>query len=190
MHLQLEIAAGGRLPMAQKDVAWRGHAIECRIYAEDPNNNFYPSPGTIVRIERPVGPGIRLDSGIYPGWTVPLEYDPLLAKMSIWAESRDLAIARMKRALAEYYVAGITTNVTFFRQILDDPCFRAGELHTHFIEEFFARRTEPEEQQDPEYEAVLALVAAVFSSRQNGAASAPATPTSRWLAEGRSRMAQ
>jgi acetyl-CoA carboxylase biotin carboxylase subunit len=189
VHLQLAIAAGERLRIQQKDIAWRGHAVECRIYAEDPNNNFYPSPGTIVRIERPVGPGIRLDNGIYPGWTVPIEYDPLLAKMSVWAESRELAIARMKRALAEYYVAGITTNVTFFRQILDDPCFRAGELHTHFIEEFFQRGAAPRQQQDPEHEAVLALVAAVFSSKQDSAtAGAHDRPESRWLSEGRSRM--
>jgi acetyl-CoA carboxylase biotin carboxylase subunit len=189
VHLQLAIAAGERLPMSQPDITWRGHAIECRIYAEDPNNNFYPSPGRIARIERPAGPGIRLDSGIYPGWTVPIEYDPLLAKMSVWAESRDLAIARMKRALAEYYVAGITTNVTFFRQILDDPCFRAGDLHTHFIEEFFERSNGHREQRNLEHDAVLALAAALHSSKADG--SAPVNPSageSRWRSEGRARM--
>jgi acetyl-CoA carboxylase, biotin carboxylase subunit len=143
VHLQLRIAAGERLTIRQEDVSWRGSAVECRIYAEDPNNDFLPSPGKMQHVERPSGPGIRLDTGIYPGWEVPMDYDPLLAKLAVWAETREDAIQRMRRALAEYYVSGIRTNISFFRQILDDAEFRAGHLHTGFIEEFFARASEP-----------------------------------------------
>ncbi len=189
VHLQLQVAAGGQLGLSQEDIQWRGSAIECRIYAEDPANNFMPAPGRVRQIERPTGPGIRLDNGIYPGWNVPIDYDPLLAKMAAWAESRPAATARMKRALLEYYVAGITTNTSFFRQVLDDPEFRAGRLHTGFIEEFFARRPQPAEKSDLEYEAVAALAAAVFSFGQQPAASGgPSNGSSRWLQEGRRRV--
>ncbi len=140
VHLQLRVAAGERLPFTQDDVALRGHALECRIYAEDPENNFFPSAGRIEQLAEPAGPGIRLDSGVYEGWTVPLEYDPLLAKLAVWASTRDDAIARMMRACGEYTVLGIRSNLAFFRDILRDPEFRAGALHTGFIAEFFARR--------------------------------------------------
>jgi acetyl-CoA carboxylase, biotin carboxylase subunit len=169
-------------------VTWRGSAIECRIYAEDPNNNFLPSPGRMHHVERPTGPGVRLDSGIYPGWEVPMEYDPLLAKLAVWAGSRDLAIARLKRVLGEYYVSGIKTNITFFRQILDDPEFRAGHLHTGFIDEYLRHR-EPHQKLDPEYEAVAALAAAVFSldEKKGAAAANGAASASRWVTAGRER---
>src|ERR1019366_3097908 len=123
VRLQIEIAAGGRLPLTQQQVSWRGSAIECRIYAEDPYNDFLPYPGKITRLSRPLGPGIRVDGCIYPGWTVPMEYDPLLAKLAVWADTRDHATARMIRALREYDVGGIHTNLAFFRQILEDPEF-------------------------------------------------------------------
>ncbi len=188
VQLQIRIAAAEELPLRQEEVSWRGSALECRIYAEDPNHGFLPSPGRLLNVERPTGPGVRLDSGVYPGWDVPLEYDPLLAKMCTWAGTREGAINRMKRALGEYYVSGITTNIAFFRQILDDPEFRAGRLHTGFIDEFFQRSAEPSEKQAPEYEAVAALAAAVFSLDRKKTA-APAgngtTPASRWLSEGR-----
>jgi acetyl-CoA carboxylase, biotin carboxylase subunit len=188
--LQLRIAAGERLTIRQEDVSWRGAAVECRIYAEDPNNDFLPSPGKMQHVERPSGPGIRLDTGIYPGWEVPMDYDPLLAKLAVWAETREDAIQRMRRALAEYYVSGIRTNISFFRQILDDAEFRAGHLHTGFIEEFFARASEPAEKLDKEYEAVAALAAAVFSADQKKTANvgSAASAVSRWVIEGRERM--
>lgn len=188
VHLQIAIAAGQDLAFKQEDVRWRGAAIECRIYAEDPHNNFLPSPGRMHHVERPTGPGVRLDSGIYPGWEVPIEYDPLLAKLAVWAEGRDLAIERLKRVLSEYYVSGIKTNIPFFRQILDDPEFRAGHLHTGFIDEYMHLR-EPKDQQDPEHDAIAALAAAVFSmkSRPAEGASDGRAPVSRWLASGRER---
>ncbi len=188
VHMQIEVAAGHKLRLRQEDIVWRGSAVECRIYAEDPNNNFMPSPGKMIQVERPTGPGVRLDSGIYPGWEVPMEYDPLLAKLAVWAETRDLAIARMKRVLGEYYVSGIRTNISFFRHILDDPEFKAGHLHTGFIDEYFRHR-EPPEKMTAEYEAVAALVAAVYSLDEKAAPAAGTADTapSRWLSTGRER---
>src|SRR5579859_1312612 len=164
VRLQLEIAAGERLRLQQEEVEWRGAAIECRIYAEDPDNQFFPSPGRIAHLDRPSGPGIRLDSGVYAGWTVPLEYDPLLAKLAVWAGSRDQAVARMIRALDEYQVVGIKTNLGFFRQLLEDREFRQGELHTALVDEFLGRRPAPVD--DPELQAVAALVAQAFLVRE------------------------
>ncbi len=140
---QLRIAAGEHLTISQDQVTWSGSAIECRVYAEDPANQFMPSPGTITHLREPSGPGLRLDSGIYPGFTVPLDYDPLLAKLAAWGPTRDRAIGRLDRALAEYTVAGIRTNLAFFRQILADSEFRAGRLSTSFLDAFFARQTLP-----------------------------------------------
>jgi acetyl-CoA carboxylase biotin carboxylase subunit len=157
---QLRIAAGERLTIKQEDVAWTGSAIECRIYAEDPENNFLPSPGKITHLEQPSGPGIRLDSGVYSGWTVPLDYDPMLAKLAVWSQTREGAADRMRRALSEYVVEGIRTNIAFFDEILADPAFRRGEMSTAFLDKFFKRRAERKEA-DLEQEAVAAVVAAL-----------------------------
>ncbi len=187
VRLQVEIAAGARLPFRQEDISWRGWAIECRVYAEDPYNNFLPYPGKITRLERPLGPGIRLDACVYEGWTVPMEYDPLLAKLVVWAGTRDDSIARMIRALNEYEVGGIRTNLGFFRQILEDEAFRAGHLHTGLIEEFLARqqRTEP----PAEWEAVAALAAALESMPREGPAGPPSrNGASRWVIAGREEL--
>src|SRR5258708_5030849 len=134
VHLQIRIAAGERLPFVQDDVSIRGHAIECRIYAEDPDNNYFPSPGRISQLLEPSGPGVRLDSGIDQGWNVPIDYDPLLAKLIGYGISRDQAIARLTRALGEYFVGGIKTNLSLFRRILRDPDFRAAKLDTGFLD--------------------------------------------------------
>jgi len=178
---QLRIAAGERLTVTQEDVNWSGCAIECRIYAEDPDNQFLPSPGRITRLEEPSGPGIRLDSGVYEGWVVPMEYDPLLAKLAVWAASREAAIARMRRALQEYKIGGIRTNRAFFSEILDDDCFRAGQLSTAFLEQFFERRKA--RAADPESEAVAALVAALTLPKS--ADVSQARGSSEWLRSGR-----
>ena len=160
VRLQLQIAAGEPLRLAQEAVELRGAAMECRVYAEDPDNDFFPSPGRITHLDHPSGPGVRLDSGVYPGWTVPLDYDPLLAKLAVWAGSREEARVRMIRALEEYHVAGIKTNLGFFRQLLEDDEIRRAELHTGLVDEFLSRRPEPE--RDAELQAVAALVAQAF----------------------------
>jgi acetyl-CoA carboxylase biotin carboxylase subunit len=189
VRLQIEIAAGARLPFTQEQVSWRGAAIECRIYAEDPYNNFLPYPGKVTRLGRPLGPGIRLDACVYDGWTVPMEYDPLLAKLAVWAETREAAIARLIRALGEYDVSGIRTNVGFFRQIVEDPEFAAGRLHTGFIQEFFARHAQPKPTAD--LETVAALAAAIHTAaraRANGAEAGSGAQASGWLRAGRDAL--
>ncbi len=188
VRLQVEIAAGGKLSFRQRDVVWRGHAIECRIYAEDPYNNFFPSPGKITRLTNPSGPGVRLDDCVYAGWTVPIEYDPLLAKLALWAGTREQAIARASRALGEYDIAGIRTNVAFFRRILEDASFQAGCLHTGFLEEFLARRQA--EADDTDLEAVAALAAALQygPGNSNSQLAQQQATLSRWLVAGRSEL--
>ncbi len=131
---QFEIAAGLPLGLRQEDVRPQGYALECRIYAEDPDNDFLPSPGRIIHLHPPAGGlGIREDSGIYEGYSVPLEYDPLLAKLIAWGKTREEAVQRMRRALSEYRIYGIKTTVSFFQRILSHPQFQAGQYTTHFI---------------------------------------------------------
>ena len=181
---QLKIAAGEKLTIRQEDVRWTGSAIECRIYAEDPERQFLPSPGCITNLREPAGPGVRLDSGVYEGWNVPLDYDPLLAKLAAWGPSRDDAIARLRRALSEYVIGGIRTNRAFFAEILDDEAFRAGRLSTSFLDEFFPRRQSVEP--DLEVEAVAALVAAL--ARKPREAARRAARASEWLTSGRESL--
>jgi acetyl-CoA carboxylase biotin carboxylase subunit len=161
---QLRIAAGERLTVRQEDVRLRGSAIECRVYAEDPEQGYMPSPGVIQGYEEPGGPGVRVDGGVYDGWNVPIDYDPLLAKLVVWSETRGRALGRMRRALGEYFVGGITTNLGLFREIMDDEEFREGRLHTGFLDEMHARRgTEPNADGDE----LIAVVAAALQSRGN-----------------------
>lgn len=139
VQLQLRIAQGETLPLAQQDVTVRGHAIECRVYAEDPENGFFPSPGRITRLLQPSGPGIREDCGIYEGWVVPMDYDPMLSKLIAHAPTRGLAIERMLGALEEYVICGIRTNLNLFRTILGDMDFRAGRFDTGSLDRLLAR---------------------------------------------------
>ena len=182
VRLQIEIAADSRLPFAQDDITWNGAALECRIYAEDPYNGFLPSPGKVTHLSRPAGPGVRLDDGIYAGWTVPQEYDPMIAKLAVWAGSRDAAIARMRRALAEYDIGGIRTGIPFFQRILDDARFRAGDLDTGMIEAFLARPSK--EPSAGEAGMVAALIGALHTSRSEPPPVEPRT-RSAWLEAGR-----
>jgi acetyl-CoA carboxylase biotin carboxylase subunit len=187
VSLQIRIAAGEPLALTQADISWRGAAIECRVYAEDPDNNFFPSPGQITRLAEPAGPGVRLDSGVYEGFAVPMDYDPLLAKLAVWAGTREAAIARMSRALDEYHVAGIRTNLSFFRRLLQDPAFRDGQLHTGFIESFLSR-SQPPPNPDAELRAVVALVAAVSGSGSPVEHALACSQNSRWRSEGRDQL--
>ncbi len=138
VRLQVEIAAGATLPFRQEDVSTRGHAIECRLYAEDPGAGFLPSPGRVALARMPEGPGVRLDSGITTGSDVPIHYDPILAKLIVHASDRSAAIARMLRALEECVILGVRTPVDYLMDVLRLAPFAAGDTHTQFLEEHMA----------------------------------------------------
>src|ERR1700722_8516332 len=170
VHLQLRVAMGERLPLTQEDVRLRGHAIECRIYAEDPDNNFFPSPGEITLLLEPSGPGIRQDSGMYEGWKVPLDYDPLLAKLIGYGTDREQAISRLRRALSEYFVGGIKTNLSLFRRILGDADFLSAKLDTGFLDRMLKRTEDKSVDSRPaEVAAIAAGVFAALGARVPGA---------------------
>ena len=135
VHAQLIVAGGGKLPWAQADLSQRGHAVECRIYAEDPAGGFLPQAGPLRLYREPSGPGIRIDSGVVEGGDVPVHYDPMLAKLIASAPSRDAAIARAIAALRDFPILGVRTNIGFLINVLDHPDFRRGDLHTGFIDE-------------------------------------------------------
>jgi pyruvate carboxylase subunit A len=130
---QLRVASGLELEYQQKDIQPRGHSIECRINAEDPLNNFSPAPGKITRYAEPSGPGIRIDSGVYRGFTIPPFYDSMIAKLIIWAEDRNRCIARTKRALWEFQIGGVRHNIPFHQVVMDHPQFIKGKYDTSFI---------------------------------------------------------
>jgi len=147
---QITVAAGALLSFKQEDVRSRGHAIECRVYAEDPENNFFPSPGKITFLRVPSGPGIRDDSGVVEGAEVSIHYDPMISKLAAWGRTRAEAIDRMRRALDEYAIGGIKTTLPFFREIVRDEEFIAARLDTGFISRFNQRREERSLERPPE----------------------------------------
>lgn len=132
---QIRIAAGEPLLFEQEDLGIHGHAIECRINAEDPFNNFMPTPGRIVKYRSPGGPGIRVDSGVHMGYTIPSYYDSMISKLCAWGQNREEAIERMRRALFEYVITGLTTNIPFHHAVMLDQAFVEGDYDTHFVEE-------------------------------------------------------
>ena len=162
---QIKVAAGKPLSFSQSDIQLRGHAIECRVYAEDPDHNFLPSPGKILRLRVPQGPGVRDDGGVYEGSEVSIYYDPMISKFAVWGRDRTEAIDRMRRALDEYEIAGIKTTLPFFREVIRDDVFIAGELDTGFIGEFEKRRSTSRVERNEKELAVLA--AALFSNDKN-----------------------
>jgi acetyl-CoA carboxylase biotin carboxylase subunit len=187
VHLQLRAAAGEPLGIRQSDVRWQGAAIECRVYAEDPDHDYFPSPGRIIQMTEPAGPGVRVDSGVYTGWEVPLDYDPMLAKLVVHGHDRAGAIARALRALEEYAVTGVVTNLAFFGDLLRDAEFAAGRLHTGFLDEFMARRSRP--GPDPLLDHLAAAVAAVHTrDTEPGREDGDPLRASRWVSEGRRFM--
>ena len=190
VHLQIRIAAGEKLPFRQEEVLLRGHAIECRIYAEDPDNHYFPSPGKITLLLLPSGPGIRRDSGMYEGWTVPIDYDPLLAKLIGYGTDREQAAARLVRALNEYFVGGIKTNISLFRRILNDAEFRAGKLDTGYLDRLLARPgvAAPRDEHSAQVAAIAAGVFAVLDPGTVARAEANGTGAeaiSNWKRAGR-----
>ncbi len=190
VKLQIRIAAGESIPFTQQDIMLAGHAIECRLYAEDPANNFFPSPGTIVSLRTPSGPGIRLDEGVYQGFTVPTEYDPMLGKLIGWGKDRAEAIARLERALEEFSVTGIKTNAALFLRILRDPEFIQGEIFTRWLDErlphLLADKEKTEGDAAAEDAAILAGLLHRFSSARASHANGSAGETqSAWKRDAR-----
>ena len=177
VEYQVRVAAGEKLDIKQDDVKLRGHAIECRIYAEDPEKNFMPSPGKIEKLLTPSGPGIRDDSGVFEGAEVSLYYDPMISKLSVFAKDRPSAIKRMLRALDEYIVAGIKTNVEFHKKVLNHPDFVNGRYDTTFIDgNIDALITKEFEGED------IAVIAALirYYTEDNKTVSKPNPSSSRW----------
>ncbi|HEU4509400.1 MAG TPA: acetyl-CoA carboxylase biotin carboxylase subunit [Pyrinomonadaceae bacterium] len=184
---QFAVASGAALSFKQEDVEWLGHAIECRIYAEDPSNNFFPSPGTITHLQEPSGPGIRIDSGVTRLSEVSIHYDPMIAKLAVWGRTRGEAIERLRRALDEYEVSGITTTLSFFREVVNDEEFVEGRLDTGFIARFNERRAADGVAEPSQVELDLAAIAAAlsYSGRQASSPNSLHTSTSRWKLAGR-----
>ncbi|HEV2688178.1 MAG TPA: acetyl-CoA carboxylase biotin carboxylase subunit [Bryobacteraceae bacterium] len=186
---QLRIAAGERLRWQQEDVRQRGWAIECRICAEDPARDFFPCPGLITRLRVPAGPGVRDDGGVSEGFSVPLEYDPLLSKLIVWGGSRAEAIERLRRALDEYEVGGIQTNIPFFRRLLHHPEFIAGQVDTGFIDRFLASGMGSDvEGRDEGAELAAMLAAALETLSQGSKQPAPSPRASAWKIAGRETL--
>ncbi len=169
---QLRIADGRRLRHSQSSITIKGWAIECRISAEDPYNNFMPSVGRVVALYEPSGPGVRVESGVYAGFEVSLYYDPLIAKLAVWGETRGEAILRMRRALREYRILGIKTTIPMHLRIMDTPRFIAGHIDTGFIEDGMVVPEEPAELE--RHRQVAAVAAALMAHEQRRAAMARA----------------
>src|SRR5256885_741792 len=191
VKLQIAIAAGHRLPFAWETITPRGHAMEVRLYAEDPDNNFFPSPGKILSRRVPSGPGIRLDEGVYEGWTVPNDYDPLLSKLIAWGNSREETVARLRRALEEYVVTGIKTNAGLFRRLLCEPEFLRGEIHTRWLDDLLARKRPADAIEREEVVNAAAIAAAFWKGTHPCVASSgeEKSRTSRWKQEARRAQA-
>jgi acetyl-CoA carboxylase biotin carboxylase subunit len=191
VQAQIRVAAGEPLPYRQEDLVPRGHAIECRITAEDPERNFMPCPGRIEAVRLPSGPGIRDDSAVAPGYTIPVDYDPMVAKLIAYGPDRQDAIRKMRRALDEYRLEGIKTNIPFLRRLMEHPVYVAGEVNTAFIDDYGAELIKGS---DPWLDEVAVVAAAIHAyrmrveqaMREEGAAGGGGR--SRWLAGGRQRV--
>ena len=182
---QINVAWGETLSFRQEDVRMNGHAIECRVYAEDSEQNFMPSPGKIVKLRVPAGPGVRDDGGVYEGGEVSIHYDPMISKFAVHGKDRKEAIERMRRALAEYEVAGIKTTLPFFREVMDDPVFIAGDLDTGFISGFRERRREEEKSSHSNDLAVIAAALGRRETSRNAEVPPVSNKPSKWVMAGR-----
>ncbi len=185
---QIRIATGELLRYKQEDIVIRGHAINCRINAEDPNKDFAPSPGTVTAYRTPGGPGVRVDSALYTGYTIPVLYDSLIAKLCVWGRNREEAIRRMRHALEEYLIEGVETTVPLHQEILEDAHFSAGHINTGFVSD---RISSQESERTIGREDVAALVAALSLSMPKSESTQVAIPrktaaaSSRWRNLGR-----
>lgn len=181
---QINVAWGEKLSFTQDDIVLNGHAIECRVYAEDPDNNFLPSPGKITRLRLPQGPGVRDDGGIYEGAEVSIFYDPMISKFAVYGRDRNEAIERMRRALLEYEVGGIKTTLPFFREVMNDPEFISGELDTGFISRFNERKVEAQIDQTNSDIAIIAAVIEFASEANESSVVSGSRQLSSWVRSG------
>ncbi|GMV39020.1 MAG: acetyl-CoA carboxylase biotin carboxylase subunit [Myxococcales bacterium] len=180
---QLRIAAGEPLALRQEDLSIRGHAVECRIYAEDPAHDYLPSPGTITSYRTPKGPGVRIDDGIYAGAAVPMEYDPLVAKLAVWGPDRPTAIARSLRALAEYHVEGIRTNIPLLEAVLRTEAFASGRYDTSLLAGGLPAGAVA--APDDDQRALIAAAAALEADARSERAPVAVVQESPWVMAGR-----
>ncbi len=183
---QIKIAAGEKLEIKQDDVKQFGHSIECRVYAEDPENNFMPSPGKVLYIKQPSGSGVRVDGYVYTGFTIPMSYDPMIAKLIVWGQDRNEAIERMKRALLEYRILGLKHNIPYLYSIIKHPKFLEGKYDTRFIqlygEELKIQKTENTEKLDA---AAIAVYLDYYNKAKNNVPKEQYNANSNWKNAGR-----
>ncbi len=185
---QLKIANGEKLTIKQKDLTQRGHAIECRIYAEDPAKGFLPSVGTLEQVEVPTGPNIRDDSGIYTGMKITPYYDPMLAKIITYAENREENINKMIWALSNYVVMGVTTNISFLKKVLEHEEFKKGNITTHFIDNYFKDRTTTKDRLPVDTIIALAVYDSMHKKSQDIVRYKEVDPHNPWKHVGRWRV--
>ncbi|DAC73018.1 MAG TPA: acetyl-CoA carboxylase biotin carboxylase subunit [Thermoplasmata archaeon] len=185
---QLRIASGMELTIKQNDLVQRGHALECRIYAEDPSNGFLPSIGTLEKVELPIGPNIRNDTGVEANFKVSPYYDPMLAKLTVSSENRQESIDKMIWALSHYVVLGVTTNISFLKKVLEHPEFRKGNITTHFINDYFRDWLVTKEGLPLDALIALAVYDSLHTQRQEVVRYKEADPHSPWQHVGRWRI--
>jgi acetyl-CoA carboxylase biotin carboxylase subunit len=160
---QIRIARGRKMRYSQEDIQLKGAAIECRVNAEDPYNNYLPSTGTLNQIIPPTGPGVRVDTGVYPGFEISPYYDSMISKLICWGETRGEAILRMRRALEEYRILGVKTNIPFHQNIMDSHRFMGGQYDTRFVEERFSM--DKAEEGKPSRSDIAAIMASLVAHR-------------------------
>jgi acetyl/propionyl-CoA carboxylase alpha subunit len=179
---QIRVARGEELSFRQEDLKIHGHAIELRVYAEDPDNQFLPDIGRLQRYRKPEGPGIRVDDGFREGMDIPIYYDPMIAKLIAWADSRDEAIDRLTRAIDEFEISGVKNTLALGRFIINHPAFRQGQFDTHFLQKYFVPGSLATPTDEQAHAAALAAVAAFSSLGSSGKAeaNAPAQKASEW----------
>jgi acetyl-CoA carboxylase biotin carboxylase subunit len=185
---QMKIAHGMPLTLKQKDMVQRGHALECRIYAEDPANGFLPSVGKLKKVETPTGPNVRNDTGVETNLEVTPYYDPMLAKLIVNSENRDESVNKMIWALSHYVVLGVTTNISFLKKVLEHPEFKQGNITTHFIDTHFKDWTVTKEGLPIDALIALAVYDSIHTKRQEIVRFKEADPHSPWKNVGRWRM--
>ena len=180
---QIRVAEGHPLPWKQDDIRMNGHAVESRVYAEDPSNNFLPAPGFLEQHSPPAGFGVRLDAGVEEGSEIPMYYDPMISKLSTWGSNRQEAIARMSRALEEYQITGVPTTIPFCHFVMNHESFTSGHFSTHFVADHFSgdalRNTDPDLERDLAMAAAL-YVDAYHSAKNGSAKPVEVTEVSRW----------